>query len=387
MPTSMRAAHADAVLAALGYRSDKPRAARQTLKLFALLAGLTALLLWLLIPVSELFPRRAAPAPTGPVAYHVPPPASTPATPAENRKPNPPPGSKIEGRDPRVEKPQNDPWSSILESRTPAQAFPPAVTTPPPAAVLRPSRVDVPDPRVGSPASTSRLPGAAPRAPAASSKVNAAVLPATRPENFPRPSISEPRAAGPAPDDFQLGLYYHRSGDFEQALLHYRAALQRDEMNVEAHNNLGHLYLGKGLFDEAAREFQRVIAIDPKYITAHVNLSAAYLSLGQFDAAAAEARAALRIEGRNPDAMVNLSLAQNAAGQAGDAQGSLRRALEIDPHNAAAHYNLARQFEAAGDVSGAIDHYRQFIQYAGTEQTAFAADVRTRLAALAARIK
>ncbi len=374
MPTSMRAAHADAVLAALGYRSDRPRAARQTLTLFALLAGLTALLLWLLIPVSELFPRRAALAPMGRVAYRVPPPASTAARPAENPKPNPPP-------------PQNDPWSSILESRTPAQAFPPAVTTPPPAAIVRPPRVDVPDPRVGSPASTSRLPGAEPRTPAASSKVNAAVLPATRPENFPRPSISEPRAAGPAPDDFQLGLYYHRSGDFEQALVHYRAALQRDEMNVEAHNNLGHLYLGKGLFDEAAREFQRVIAIDPKYITAHVNLSAAYLSLGQFDAAAAEARAALRIEGRNPDAMVNLSLAQNAAGQAGDAQGSLRRALEIDPHNAAAHYNLARQFEAAGDVSGAIDHYRQFIQYAGTEQTAFAADVRTRLAALAARIK
>ncbi len=386
MPTSMRVAHADAVLAALGYRSEKPGAARQTLKLFALLAGLAALLLWLLIPVSELFPRRAAPAPTGRVAYRVPPPASTPAKPAENPKPNPPLGSKIEGRDPRAEKPQNDSWSSILESRMPAPAFPPAVTTPPPAAIGPLSRVEVPDPRVGNPGSTTRLPSVEARTPA-SSKVNAPVLPATKPETFPRPAISEPRAAAPAPDEFQLGLYYHRSGDFEQALMHYRAALQRDEMNVEAHNNLGHLYLGKGLFDEAAREFQRVIAIDPKYITAHVNLSAAYLSLGQFDAAAAEARAALRIDGRNPDAMVNLSLAQNAAGQAGDAQGSLRRALEIDPHNAAAHYNLARQFEAAGEVSGAIDHYRQFIQYAGTEQTAFAADVRTRLAALAARIK
>jgi Tfp pilus assembly protein PilF len=85
--------------------------------------------------------------------------------------------------------------------------------------------------------------------------------------------------------------------------------------------------------------------------------------------------------------MVNLSLAQNAAGQAGDAQGSLRRALEIDPHNAAAHYNLARQFDAAGEASAAIDHYQQFIQYASPDQTAYAADVRARLAALAARLK
>ena len=153
-------------------------------------------------------------------------------------------------------------------------------------------------------------------------------------------------------------------------------------MNVEAHNNLGNLYLGKGLFDEAAREFQRVIAIDPRYATAHINLSAAYLSLGRSDAAAAEARAALQIDPRSPDAMVNLSLAQSAAGQPGDAQGSLRRALEIDPHNAAAHYNLARQFEAAGEAAAAIDHYKQFLQYASPEQTAYAADVRARLPAL-----
>jgi tetratricopeptide (TPR) repeat protein len=122
-------------------------------------------------------------------------------------------------------------------------------------------------------------------------------------------------------------------------------------------------------------------------VNAHVNLSAAYLSLKRFDEAAAEARAALRLDGRNPDAMVNLSLAQHASGQAGDAEGSLRRALEIDPHNAAAHYNLARQFEAAGEASAAIDHYKQFIQYASPEQAAYAADVRTRLAALNARIK
>jgi tetratricopeptide (TPR) repeat protein len=129
------------------------------------------------------------------------------------------------------------------------------------------------------------------------------------------------------------------------------------------------------------------VAIDSKYGNAHVNLSAAYLSLKRFDAAAAEARTALQIDGRNPDAMVNLSLAQHALGQTGDAQGSLRRALEIDPHNAAAHYNLALQCESAGEGSAAIDHYKKFIQYASPEQASYAADVRTRLAALAARLK
>ena len=43
--------------------------------------------------------------------------------------------------------------------------------------------------------------------------------------------------------------------------------------------------------------------------------------------------------------------------------------------------------KAAGEVSAAIDHYRQFILYMGPDQAAFAADVRTRLSALAARLK
>src|SRR4029079_13379945 len=127
------------------------------------------------------------------------------------------------------------------------------------------------------------------------------------PDNRPRTSdlglrTSDPGPRSPAfaeasagkPDDFQLGLYYQRAGDFEQALMHYRAALQRDEMNVEAHNNLGHLYLGRGLAYEAAREFQRVIAIEPRYVTARVNLSAALYALGRFDAAAAQAHEALQ---------------------------------------------------------------------------------------------
>ena len=39
------------------------------------------------------------------------------------------------------------------------------------------------------------------------------------------------------------------------------------------------------------------------------------------------------------------------------------------------------------DPGRALDHYRQFLQYAGPDQAAYAQDVRARVAALAARIK
>jgi Tfp pilus assembly protein PilF len=313
------------VLSALGYKSEKKtRNAHATTQAVAGLLALGLLTAWLLTPA----PRFLA---------FIRPGSNPPAVSA-------PPPPRIEGPVPRIEQPQNAPRPPVLEPRTQGSNVPAL----PAALAMRPR---LPETR------TTAMAPAAPKA-----------VPAPR-------------------DEFQLALYYHRTGDFEQALMHYRAALQRDEMNVEAHNNLGNLYLGKGLFEEAAREFQRVIAIDPKYVNARVNLSAAYTRLGRPDAAAAEARAALKIDGRNPDAMVNLSLAQHDAGLTGDAQRSLRLALEIDPRNAAAHYNLARQFEAGGELTAAIAHYNQFILYASPEQTAFVADVRVRVTALTARLK
>ncbi|HEY3886405.1 MAG TPA: tetratricopeptide repeat protein, partial [Vicinamibacterales bacterium] len=211
-----------------------------------------------------------------------------------------------------------------------------------------------------------------------------------RPEPAPaRRDVAPPAAVSSSagPDDFELGLYYQRTGNFEQALVHYQAVLARDELNLEAHNNLGRLYLEKGLPDDAIREFQRGVAIDPRYLKAHVNLAAAYFKLERYDMSAAESRAALAIDPRSVDALVNLALAQKASGQLADARESLLAALRIDQHNAAAHYNLARQYEDSGDAALARAHYESFLKYAGPDQTAYASDVRARIAALSARMK
>jgi hypothetical protein len=116
------------------------------------------------------------------------------------------------------------------------------------------------------------------------------------PVALPAPAAGAASLRTPAPDadHFQLALYYQRSGDFENALLQYRAVLQRDELNAEAHNNLGLLYRGKGLYDEAAKEFVRAIAINQRYVKAHNNLGVTYLSQQKADAAAAEFQTALR---------------------------------------------------------------------------------------------
>ena len=91
-------------------------------------------------------------------------------------------------------------------------------------------------------------------------------------------------------DHFKLAIYYQRIGDFENALVQYRAVLETNELNAEAHNNLGVLYQDKGLYDEAIREFQRATFIDPHYDKAHNNLGVALLKSGKTDAAVSEFR-------------------------------------------------------------------------------------------------
>ena len=83
---------------------------------------------------------------------------------------------------------------------------------------------------------------------------------------------------------------------FENSLFHYKQLLQRDELNAEAHNNLGLLYRDKGLLEDAVKEFQRAIAIQPRYARAHNNLGVVYLNQRKLELASSEFHAALSID-------------------------------------------------------------------------------------------
>jgi Tfp pilus assembly protein PilF len=195
-------------------------------------------------------------------------------------------------------------------------------------------------------------------------------------------------SAAPEPSwrsDFRLALYYHRAGDFERALAHYKTLLARNELNAEVRNNLGLLYQQKGLLEESAREFQRAIFINPKYTRAHSNYGVTLMRQGKLDLAAAEFSLAASIDSRDVDARINLALAQKARREHEQARATLLNALSIDPSSAAAHYNLALLYDESGEAARALEHYREFLDHAGVEHASLAADVRARVEALSAK--
>lgn len=228
------------------------------------------------------------------------------------------------------------------------------------------------------------VPSTAPTRPQPSpAEARAPALPVRQPSPVAATEPPAPPALPAAPaNDLDLALYYHRAGDFENALQHYRALLRANELNAQAHNNLGLLYQERNLLDESARELQRAIVIEPRNAGAHNNYGVTLLKQGRPDEALAEFGAAMALSPRSVDAIVNRALAERDARQPGIAKETLLRALAIEPRNPAAHYNLAQLYDQTNETGGALEHYRRFLENAGAEYASRAAAVRARIEAL-----
>ena len=352
--SSRRTAHTDAVLATLGYASERRgagprRVLARVLAMIAITAGAWFGWQW----YSSLSVKPAARA-----QVNRPPQPASPSAPRIVRTP---------------------------ETGVPPRALPPALPTaptsttsaPPVLRTVRPGVAIPPSKTLGAPSVPT---GTAPPQLGARPVAPPPPAPVSRPETaVPTPSSASPAASV---DHFQRGVYYQRAGDFENALLHYRELLKQNEFNAQAHNNLGLLYQQKGLLDDAVKEFDRALFIEGSYVTARNNLGVALLEQGKVDAAAAHFRSVLETQPRNLDAMINLALAEKAAGRLERGKESLLRALGIDPRSAVAHYNLATLYDQTGDVSRAVEHYRAFLDNAGAEHAARAPGVRARVDAL-----
>lgn len=340
-PNAPRTAHGDAVLATLGYAPISRRRGSPALVRIALVLGVLAVCwaAWQLYVGSA----RGGSSPRNPA-----PSSSTPRRPPSDASKLPVAPSPA----PSTQPPLNSRPTPIQQ---PGQSLPlPSVAGPQSPAPASPARA---------------VPGSIPdlRPPAA---------PLTRPE--PATSI----APSSPVNDLELALYYHRAGDFENALQHYRALLQRNELNAQAHNNLGLLYQEKNLLQESARELQRAILIEPGNAGARNNYGVTLLMQGKPDEATAQFRSVLARDPRNLDALVNLALAQRAGGQVDVAKATLLSALTISPRNAAAHYNLGQLYDQTDEPARAVEHYRKFLENAGAEHATRAVAVRTRIAAL-----
>jgi protein O-GlcNAc transferase len=80
----------------------------------------------------------------------------------------------------------------------------------------------------------------------------------------------------------------------EEAIEHYRIALQRDPLAVKVRTNLGATLSALERYDEAVRELNEVLATEPGYAAAHINLASILEFQGKTDEAVRHYEAVLK---------------------------------------------------------------------------------------------
>ncbi|MFH1145307.1 MAG: tetratricopeptide repeat protein, partial [Candidatus Eisenbacteria bacterium] len=166
------------------------------------------------------------------------------------------------------------------------------------------------------------------------------------------------RAPGSAEVQTNLGVALSESGRGEEAIAHFRRALEIDPRHVGAYNNLGCLLAERGVVDEAIEHFRHAVQIHPGHAEAHFNLGNAWLQKARVDEAVAAYRRAIAIRPMYARAHHRLAQALLLLGETEEARASEARALEADPSLLDAREALALLEIQAGNFDEALLHLR-----------------------------
>jgi Tfp pilus assembly protein PilF len=155
-----------------------------------------------------------------------------------------------------------------------------------------------------------------------------------------------------------LGALLARQGKLDEALLHYRKALEVNPNLEKAAVYLGAILYAKGDVSEAIEHYQRVLEMNPEFAEVHNNLGALLDRQGKADEAIAHYRQALRLRPTIAQAHFNLGRALLKQGKLDKAIKQIQRAVRINPDYKEARKLLdaVRNGKARGSVTSIESH-------------------------------
>jgi protein O-mannosyl-transferase len=161
-----------------------------------------------------------------------------------------------------------------------------------------------------------------------------------------------------------LGVALAGLGKFDEAITYYRKALQIKPDYYQVYYDVGLALAGLEKFDEAIAAYRKALEINPDYVEAHYNLGVMSAGRGQIDEAIASYRKALEIKPGYVEARVNLGVDLANRGQIDEAINHFLRVLETNPDLLEAHYHLGEAFANQGKRDEALKHYQKALDLA-----------------------
>jgi tetratricopeptide (TPR) repeat protein len=170
-------------------------------------------------------------------------------------------------------------------------------------------------------------------------------------KDFPKKTVKE----------FEKGIEADRDNKKDDAIAHYRKAIEISPDFYPAHNNLGSDELSQSHLDAAKIEFTTVVKLNQSDASAYFNLANVSMLQGQLSEADNFLDEGFR---RQPDSAFGkflLGTVDLRAGKLSDAELALRRSIELDPSMAQPRLQLVNLYLKQGRKPDAIDQLHAFL--------------------------
>ena len=130
---------------------------------------------------------------------------------------------------------------------------------------------------------------------------------------------------------YELAYCLDQVGELENSLSYYSKFIDEDPFSAAAWYNLGIVYNKLERFDEAIEAYSYALAIDEQFSSAHFNLGNACLSAGRWSEAVEAFRQTLDLEGPGSEVYCSFGLAYEGMGQFDLALRYFQKSTKLDP--------------------------------------------------------
>lgn len=161
-----------------------------------------------------------------------------------------------------------------------------------------------------------------------------------------------------------LGAAYGNQGNFDQAVEHFRTAVNHSPDYALALADLGQALLKLNQPREAIPYLERSLKIRPEDPITLYQFALAHLQLGENAQAIAPLKKCLEIAPEQPNVHHDLGLALAQQGQLAEAKAHWETTLRQQPDHVFAHAHLARWLANSGNLGEACKHYERAIELA-----------------------
>ena len=171
---------------------------------------------------------------------------------------------------------------------------------------------------------------------------------------------------------FSLGNTYFKFGKYEDAIKHFKRALELKPDYDLPVINMANAYRRLGRDDAALAGYEHYLSIDPRNAGVHYQMGEIYLDRNDIARAEQSFHKALEIDERTASARNALGVIAVKKGDLAAGERETRAAIAIKATVRLAHFNLGVIAEERGDLAGAETEYRRELEtYEDSYRAAF----------------